>query len=181
MKPAWFQAGTSLHRRAEMALRATRPGFVSVAACLLVAACTSMPSARAPAAIYTGQIDVYLEPFDDKRSCSITIGLRNSSGVRQGDANLRLDWLDSSGALIAGQSVGMDGLLDGRYDAKNLALPVRCREVGKLVVRRAEWDLFDGWASTSRPVVRIDGVEGTEWRMAWDEATGLFVGQREGG
>lgn len=181
MKPAWIEAGTSFHRWNAGARIAPGPSFLVLAAGLLVAACTSSPTPRAPAVIYSGQIDVYLEPFDDKGSCSITIGLRNSSGVRQGDAHLQLAWFASSGAAIAEQGLRMDGLLDGRYDAKNLALPVPCREVGKLVVRKAEWDLFEGWDAPVRSVVRIDGVEGTEWELAWDEATGLFVGRPGGG
>jgi hypothetical protein len=152
-----------------------------VVASLLAGACASTATVPEPAVVYTGQLDVHLEPFDDKGSCSITVGLRNSSGVRQGEANLQLAWIGSSGSLIAEQGLRMDGLLDGRYDAKNLALPVSCREVGRLVVRRAEWNLFDGWDTPARAVVRIEGAEGTEWEFGWDAQNSLFVGRRIGG
>jgi len=151
-----------------------------VGASLFVAACTANAPRPPSAVTYQGQLDVYLQPYDDKEACSITVGLRNSSGVRQGDANLELAWFSSAGAAIAEQTLRMDGLLEGRYDAKNLALRVRCREVARLAVRRAEWDLFDGWDSPARSVVRIDGVENTEWEFAWDDEIDLFVGRRKG-
>jgi len=160
--------------------RAARSVMVLAASCLAVA-CTSTPAPTQPAATYSGQLDVYLQPFDDKGACSITIGLRNASGARQGDANLKLAWFDAAGAVLAEQPLRMDGLLDGRYDAKNLALPVPCRQVSRLTVRRAEWNLFEGWDTPARVVVRIDGVEGTEWQIVWDEENGLFVGRIQAG
>jgi hypothetical protein len=129
------------------------------------------------AVIYSGQLDVYLEPCDEKGVCSITIGLRNTSGARQGDANIELTWFDADGSLLAEQPLRMDGLLDGRYDAKNQALPVPCRQVGRLLVRKADWNLFESWDIPTGSVVRIDGVEGTEWQFRWDEGGGLFVGR----
>jgi hypothetical protein len=144
----------------------------------LAVACTSMTTAPKQAArIYSGQLDVVLEPFDAQGKCSITIGLRNTSGVRQGDANLKLAWHDSAGAVLAEQELRMDGLLEGRYDAKNLALLVPCREVDRLVVRTAEWTLFEGWDTPTPSIVRIDGVEDTEWKVGWDEENQLFLGR----
>jgi hypothetical protein len=155
--------------------------LIVVAASWLAVACVSMTTRPEPARLYSGQLDVYLEPFDDKGRCSITIGLRNVSGARQGDANLKLAWFDAADALIAEQALRMDGLLDGRYDAKNVALPVPCRQVGRLAVRKAEWNLFEGWDAPARSVVRIDGVEGTGWQILWDEESSLFVGHIQGG
>lgn len=144
---------------------------------VLVAGCAA--GLDRPAAVtYTGELEVFLEPFDEKGSCSVTIALRNLSKVRQGDANLKLAWFDASGALIAEPSLQMDGLLDGRVDAKNLALPVRCRQVERLAVRSAKWVLFEGWDAPKRTIVRIDGVEGGEWQMGWNAEMGLFVGSR---
>jgi hypothetical protein len=154
--------------------------LVLVAASWLAVACTSTATPPEPDVIYSGQLEVYLEPFDDKGVCSITIGLRNVAGARQNDANLKLAWFDSAGDLIAEQALRMDPLLVGRTDGKNLALPVRCRQIGQLTVRRAEWDLFEGWGTPAQSVVRIDGVEGTEWAFVWDEQNGLFVGRIQG-
>jgi hypothetical protein len=152
--------------------------LILIASSWLAVACTSMTTApEQPARIYSGQLDVVLEPFDARGKCSITIGLRNTSGVRQGDANLKLAWFDSAGALLAEQALRMDGLLEGRYDAKNLALPVPCRQVGQLAVRTAEWNVFEGWDVPVRSVVRIDGVEDTEWKVVWDEENQLFLGR----
>ena len=167
-------------RTGSHARRAARP-LVVVAAGWLAVACTSTATSPEPAVTYAGQLDVYLEPFDDKGACSITIGLRNASGARQGDANLKLAWFDPAGALLAEQTLRMDGLLEGRYDAKNLALPVPCRQVDRLAVRKAEWNLFEGWDTPARSVVRIDGVEGAEWQIVWDEEARLFVGRILGG
>jgi len=153
-----------------------------VAASWMAVACTSTATRQEePAGIYSGKLDVYLEPYDDNGKCSITIGLRNESGARQGDANLDLAWLDSAGAVLAEQTLRMDGVLEGRYDAKNLALPVLCRQVARLAVRKAEWNLFEGWDTPARSVVRIDGVEDTEWQIVWDEENQLFVGRIRGG
>lgn len=160
--------------------RAAR-SLILVAASWLAVACTSMVTRPEPARIYSGQLDVYLEPYDDKGKCSITIGLRNASGARQADANLKLAWFDSAGAVLAEQMLRMDGLLDGRYDAKNLALPVLCRQVARLAVRKAEWNLFEGWDTPAKSIVRIDGVEGTEWQFLWDEEYGLYAGRIQGG
>ncbi len=146
-----------------------------VAVSSLAVACTSTPPR--PVAIYSGQLEVYLEPFDAKGICSITIGLRNVSGARQNDANLKLAWFDPAGDLIEEQALRMDPLLVGRTDGKNLALPVRCLQVSQLTVRRAEWELFEGWGTPAQSVVRIDGVEGTKWAFDWDEQNGLFVGR----
>jgi hypothetical protein len=152
--------------------------LILIASSWLAVACTSMTTApEQPARIYSGQLDVVLEPFDARGKCSITIGLRNTSGVRQGDANLKLAWFDSAGALLAEQELRMDGLLEGRYDAKNLALLVPCREVDRLVVRTAEWTLFAGEDIPVQSVVRIDGVEDTEWKVGWDEENQLFLGR----
>lgn len=161
------------------AWKAARPvaSLVVMAASCLVVACTPVATAPETDRIYSGQLDVYLEPFDDKGSCSITIGLRNTSGARQGDANLELAWFDASNGLLAEQALRMDGLLDGRYDAKNLALLVPCRQVARLVVGNAEWNLFEGWDTPARSVVRIDGVEDSEWQILWDEETRLYVGR----
>ncbi len=147
----------------------------------LAMACTSTATRTAePAVIYSGQLDVHLQPYDDKGVCSINIGLRNASGVRQGDANLRLAWFDRAGDLIAENALRLDGLLDGRYDAKQLTLPVLCQKVGRLAVRRAEWDVFEGWDKPVSSVVRIHGVEDTEWAFDWDDQNGLFVGRIQG-
>lgn len=153
-----------------------------VASSWLAVACTSMATGpEEPARIYSGQFEVYLEPFDEQGRCSITIGLRNASGVRQGDANLKLAWFDTAGAVLVEQELRMDGLLEGRYDAKNLALLMPCRQVTRLAVRTAEWNLFEGWDSPARSVVRIDGVGDTAWEMVWDEEKQLFVGRIQGG
>ncbi len=153
---------------------------------LLLAGCAAAPGGgapgggqrEAPTRLYTGELDVYLEPYDDKGACSITIGLRNTSGVRQGEARLQLAWLNAQGAVLADQSLRMDGLLPGRYDAKNLALPLKCERVSRLQVRSAEWTLFEGWDDPQPVVVPIEGAHATEWRLAWDATLGVFVGKR---
>jgi hypothetical protein len=138
----------------------------------LVVGCTA--GRDGPGAVtYTGEIEAYLEPFDQKNACSVTMVLHNLSQVRQGDANLTLAWFDASGVLLAEQSLRMDGLLEGRADAKNLTLPVLCKQVDRVLVRSAKWNLFMGWG-TPGPIVRIDGVEGVELRLDWNAQTGLF-------
>jgi hypothetical protein len=123
---------------------------------------------------YRGDLDVFLEPNDPQGVCSVTIGLRNISGARQGEARLRLAWFDSTGTLVADQSLRMDPLDIDRYDAKNLALPVICSKVGRMRVQSAKWVL--GWETLDGPVVTIEAVERTEWQMRWDGEIGLFVG-----
>ena len=84
-----------------------------------IVSCGGTPRAADPVA-YRGGLDVFLEPNDPQGVCSVTIGLRNLSGVRQGEARLRLAWFDSAGTLLADQSLRMDPLDIDRYDAKNL-------------------------------------------------------------
>jgi hypothetical protein len=140
-----------------------------------IASCSGAQK-RADVVRYRGGLDVFLEPNDPQGVCSVTIGLRNESGARQGEAWLKLAWFDPAGTLLADQSLRMDPLDVGRYDAKNLALPVSCDRVDRMRVRSAEWTLFQGWDALERTIVRIDAVEGSEWRMRWDAQIGLFVG-----
>jgi hypothetical protein len=137
----------------------------------------------APTLAYPGEAEFYLEPYDAQGACSVTVGLRNSSGVRQGDAWLSLAWYGTEGALVAEQRLRLDPLLEGRYDAKNLTLPVRCTTVARVVVRSARWRVFptkDGPDPGLAPEARIDAVDGREWRFGWQAGSGLFVGEASG-
>ena len=126
---------------------------------------------------YTGEVDVYLLPYDEQGVCSIEIGLRNTSGVRQREARLQLVWFDHDGQLLDDQSLRMDGLLPGRDTAKNLSLPVRCERVSQLDMKSAEWTLFQGWDNPLDVVVPIAGAHRTAWQFRWDAALGAFVGE----
>lgn len=115
-------------------------------------------------------MDLWLLPYEDSGACSVTVGLRNASGVRQGEAWLTLAWLGRDGAdLQPPSTLRMDPLLAGRYNAKNETLPLRCAEVATVEVRRAEWTLFAGWDAPPQPVVPIQDVSGTRWQLAWSE------------
>ena len=164
--------------------------LATLSAALLLTACASNPEvpveaaddvsgkqAELPARTYAGEVEVYLLPYDEQGICSITVGLRNTSGVRQGEARFQLAWLDAESQLLADQSLWMDGLLPGRYDAKNLSLPVRCDKVGRLDMKSAEWTLFEGWDNPLKVVVPITGAHRTAWQFRWDAALGAFVGE----
>lgn len=157
----------------------SRLGSILLLSSCLVGACTvAPPAAKGPT--YAGELEVYLQPFDEKGLCSVTIGLRNVSGSRQGDANLSLAWFDAGGKSLGEQALRMDELRPERTDGKNLTLQARCKEVSRLIVRTAEWNLFEGWDTPARSVVRIDRVEGSEWQFSWDAENFLFVGTRRG-
>ncbi len=160
--------------------------LATLSAALLLTGCASnrevpdqAPDAPAelPARTYAGEVEVYLLPYDEQGACSITVGLRNTSGVRQREARFQLAWLDAESQLLADQSLWMDGLRPGRYDAKNLSLPVRCERVSRLDMKSAEWTLFEGWDNPLKVVVPIAGAHRTAWQFRWDAALGAFVGE----
>lgn len=130
---------------------------------------------------YAGEVEVYLLPYEEQGACSITVGLRNTSGVRMAVAWFQLAWLDGEGQLLAEQSLRMDGLLPGRYDAKNLSLPLRCAQVSRLDIKSANWTLFQGWDNPLEVVVPITGAHGTGWRLRWNAELEAFAGERLSG
>lgn len=130
-------------------------------------------------ATYRGALDVFLEPADAQGVCAVTLALRNDSGVRQGEARLRLAWFDREGVVLSDQWLRMDPVNVDQVDAKNLVLPVTCERVDRVKVRSAEWAL--GWDSTTATSVPIDAVDGAERSFRWDVQLKLFVGQAAGG
>ncbi len=130
---------------------------------------------------YRGSLEVFLEPNDPQGVCSATIGLRNVSGARQGEAWLRLAWFDAAGKLLDDQRLRMDALEVNRYDAKNLAVPGNCDRVSRMRVTSAEWTLPQTGSSPDRTVVTIEGVERTEWAFHWDPKISLFAGVPQSG
>lgn len=156
-----------------------------------LAACAGTPAAPAPAGAgpgstaappgrdYRGELDLWLLPYDEIGACSVTVGLRNASGVRQGEAWLTLAWLGADGSELAPPArIRMDPLLPGRYNAKNETLPLRCAEVIEVELRGAEWTLFAGWDAPPQPRVPIAGISGTRWRLAWSEEQQAWGGER---
>ena len=146
-----------------------------IAGCALVVSCTSAPQKAAAITTYPGVLEVYLEPNDAHGVCSVTIGLRNLSGTRQGEGRLQIAWFDRGGSLLADQSLRMDATDIDQYDAKNMVLPVTCDRAWRVKIRSAQWSL--GWDATAITFVPIDGVDGTERPLRWDDQVGLFVGQ----
>lgn len=157
---------------------------------LLLAGCATTPESVSepaeppavppapPSREYAGEVEVFLLPYDEQGACSITIGLRNISDVRHAEARFQLAWLNANSELLADQSLRMDGLRPGRYDAKNLSLPVRCKQVSRLLMKTAEWTLFEGWDSPLPVVVPIAGAHATEWRLRWNPELGAFAGEQ---
>lgn len=122
---------------------------------------------------------MYLEPWDARGVCSVTVTLDNQSGARQGEAWLRLQWLDVERRLVGEHRQRMDPLLPEHHDAKNHALPVLCSRIGRLQVRSAEWHPYPTLDTpVNERVVSIEDVEGSEWRFSWNEEMKLFVGER---
>jgi len=158
-------------------------GLATLAGCAVAPPVDSTAAAAAvidtPARDYHGEMDLWLLPYDDRGVCSVTVGLRNASGVRQGEAWLTLAWLGHDGAeLHPPSTIRMDPMLAGRYNAKNVTLPLRCAEVASVEVRRAEWTLFAGWDAPPQPVVPIQDVSGTRWRLSWREEQQAWGGER---
>lgn len=148
-----------------------------LSACVL-AGCAGL-AATADRAAYHGEIEAFLEPVDAQGACAVTVGLRNRSGVRQGEARLRLAWMNAQGKLIEEQRLRMDPVDVAQYDAKNLVLPIRCANVERLRVRSAEWSL--GWDATVASVVPIAGVDGVDLVLRWDEKLQLYVAAADAG
>jgi hypothetical protein len=164
-----------LARRALAAL-----GLATLAGCAGAPPAGSPPAAAmdGPARDYRGEMDLWLLPYDEHGACSVTVGLRNSSGVRQGEAWLTLSWLDQDGTeLQAPSRIRMDPLLAGRYNAKNETLPLRCADIHAVEVRDAGWTLFAGWDAPPQPVVPIRDVSGTRWQLEWSEEHQAWRGE----
>jgi hypothetical protein len=149
---------------------------------LLVALGTSdvSPDAAAPGPReYLGELEVYLEPWDPRELCAVTVGLRNLAGVRQGEAWLKLRWVDTDNTVVGEPDLRLDGLLPERFNAKNLTLPVRCSRLSHVEVVSAEWTLPHDAVIPGETRVPITGVAGTRWRFAWNGEIALFKGTPE--
>lgn len=133
-----------------------------------------------PVRAYRGELDLWLVPYDESGACSVTVGLSNLSGVRQGEAWLALAWRGGDGAeLVAPARIRMDPLLPGRYNAKNETLPLRCREIVEVWLSSAEWKLFAGGDAPAQPMVPILGINGTRWRLVWSDDKQAWRGERQ--
>lgn len=152
--------------------------LVAVAAASLAAACVP-GQARPDAGTRRAVLELFLEPVDTQQACAVTVGLRNDSGARQGEARIRLQWRDRAGKTRADQWVRMDPVDVGQYDAKNLVVDAPCRDLLSARVRTADWRV--GWDMTMTAVVPIDGVDRAEITFRWDSSIGLFVGSTAGG
>ena len=157
-----------------------RPGFGIASLCIVsLAGVLSVFAQDEPStpASQRGSLEIYLEPYDEKTLCSVTIGLRNDSGVRQGFADLEISWYDDRGSELAATRQRMDSLRPGFYDAKNHTLSALCSAVRRAVVRSAEWELFEGsWDVSVIKKASIEGVADTTWEFEWSDENKLFVG-----
>jgi hypothetical protein len=123
---------------------------------------------------YPGALQVYLQPADAQGICAVTVSLRNLSGERMGEANLRLDWLGARATILRDQRLRLDPTDVGKLDAKNAEVPGRCADVRAVRVRRAAWRV--GWDLRDDLFVPIAGVEGAALGpFSWNEAEGLFM------
>lgn len=145
---------------------------------LAASAVASCATTAVEVPVYRGALDVLLEPWDQKNLCAVTVGLRNVSGVRQGEAWLEMAWFDEAGVERARETLRMDPLLVDRYSAKNLALPLRCAEIGRVHVVRAEWlrGADEGMLDGISERLSIGDVSGGVWRFGHDAALGVYVG-----
>lgn len=158
--------------------RTTTRVLASATLAAMISACTA-GTARPDAGTRRGVLELYLEPVDAQGACAVTVGLRNDSGARQGEARIRVQWRDRQGATIGDQWVRMDPVDIGQYDAKNLVLDAPCKRVAAARVRTADWRV--GWDMTATAVVPIDGVDEALITFEWDASAGLFVGRTAGG
>ncbi len=124
---------------------------------------------------YPGELEFYLQPVDEQGVCAVTVGVRNLSGERQGEAHLRLDWFQGRKVILRDQFSRLDPVDVGRYDAKNIEVPSKCSAIERVRIRSAVWRL--GWDITEDKWVPIDTVDGAEVRFRWDESIGYFVGR----
>lgn len=159
------------------ARRPWSPIGIALAAAALTGCAATGGASDGPRLAYRGELELYLEPYDAKGLCSVTVGLRNVSGVRQEEAWLTLAWLGTDGSMVSEQRLRMDPLLPGRYSAKNLTLPVRCAAVGQAIVRDARWTVFSEVQAANPAVAAIEGASNTNWQFRWQPETGLFVGE----
>jgi hypothetical protein len=139
-----------------------------------LASCAVPARGPAPAA-QRGTLEVFLEPADAQGVCSVTVGLRNDSGVRMGEALLVLDWVGRGGAVLESSKARMDATDIGQYDAKNLVLDRLCADVAAVEVASAQWML--GWDRTVATMVPLAGVDGARGEFRWDEGARLYVGR----
>ena len=150
---------------------------LALALCCQLLACAG--GSPKPAAVsYFGELDLVLEPNSVNDFCSVTVGLRNVSGVRQDEAYLELDFFNGNDDLLQSERIRMDPLRVGRYDAGNASVAARCESIDRAVIRSAEWTIYNADRDAPRQVVSMSGVTGTLWQFGWSEENQLFIGTK---
>lgn len=122
---------------------------------------------------YPGFLQVLGKTGDVQPLCALTVVLRNDSGIPQGQALVRLEWLDAQGTVLAESEILMIKTKPGQVTGKNDVLQVTCDRVDRVRVRSAEWVL--GWDIASTTIVPITGVDGAELRFGWNATQGRYL------
>lgn len=153
--PVIHRSGYGVCRRLGRVL----PALLAVAGC---AGTGPISTGANPAskAVYRGFMEVIARSGDVQPICASTVSLRNDSGDRQGEARLRIDWLDEKGSVLEQHELLMIKTKPGQVTAKNLVVELPCDRVHRIRMRSAEWVL--GWDIRSTTVVPITDVDGAE-------------------
>ena len=147
-----------------------------ISLCLAAGACTlSQPELPT----YAGELQVYLEPYDERNYCRLHVALRNVSGTRQGFSEFLISW-EVDGAELADTALRHNAMRDGMLRSASTNLPVKCSQVERMRIESAVWELFEGWDRPGAQKVLIAGADATDWRFDFDQELGTWVGSPAG-
>ena len=127
--------------------------------------------------LYAAELEVYLEPFDERDLCRLHVALRNTSGVRQGFSSFRIV-PQANGSQLPELELRHNAMRVGMLRSARADLPLPCAEVDSLRIESATWEVFEGWDNPVPKEVRIDGADETDWNFDFDQERSVWVGER---
>lgn len=147
--------------------------IASAFGCALLSGCVSGPQFSTTS---VGELEFFLQQAGD--ACFATLGLRNTSDIRKGPAEIELTWYLQDGKTRLDNATMIDPIRVSRYSAKNVATrEFPCAEVERIEIIRAEWAEFLPWREAGEYHWRsIDGVDNTVWTFEWRPDMDLFEG-----
>jgi hypothetical protein len=130
--------------------------------------------------LYAAEVEVYLEPYDERGFCRLHIALRNTSGARQGFSDFRISW-QAVGAKLPELQLRHNAMRPGMLRSTSANLALKCRQIESMRIDSATWELFEGWDNESPARVRIDGADATDWTFEFNKQLGVWAGSRKTG
>jgi len=146
----------------------------------VVSLCVACTTSQRELPLYAAEVEVYLEPYDDRGRCRLHIALRNISGARQGFSSFRISW-EVDGANLPDTELRHNAMRVGMLRSASASLPLPCDQVEQMRIESALWELFEGWDNENPQKVRIGGADATDWNFAYSDDLKVWVGTRTTG